>query len=104
MRLCRRRLDAFWRALRWRLIKHYVSIGIGIPQNLWQKRYWEHCITSEKDFETHMNYLHHNPVNHGYVEKAADWKYSSFQYFVDKGVYPEDWGYADETQNDFGEP
>ena len=42
-------------ATRWRLIKHYVSIGVGIPRDLWQKRYWEHCISDENDYENHLD-------------------------------------------------
>jgi len=28
--------------------------------------YWDTCIRSEKDYWTHFNYIHHNPVKHGY--------------------------------------
>ncbi len=90
-------------ALRWRLIKHNVSTGTAIPRGLWQKRYWEHQVKSEKDFENHLDYLHYNPVKHGYVEKASDWQHSSFHYYVKKGAYPENWGYHAETDGQFGE-
>jgi len=91
-------------ALRWRRIKHYVTTGIGIPRDLWQKRYWEHGITDDKDFENHMDYLHYNPVKHGYVENAGDWQFSSLPYYIAKGVYPQDWGYADDETVFYGEP
>jgi len=30
-----------------------------------------------------MNYIHHNPVHHGYVEKWQDWPWSSAAAFLD---------------------
>ena len=32
---------------------------------VWQRRFWEHTIRDERDFETHMDYIHYNPVRHG---------------------------------------
>jgi len=45
---------------------------------VWQKRYFEHTIRNEKDFELHLNYIKQNPVKHGLVESALEWEYSSF--------------------------
>ena len=30
-----------------------------------------------------MNYVHHNPVRHGYVKRWQDWPYSSAKHFLD---------------------
>jgi len=38
-----------------------------------------------------MDYLHWNPVKHGYVRKVVDWPFSSFHRLVAQGVYPSDW-------------
>lgn len=59
---------------------------------IWQRRYWEHQIRSDKDFENHVDYIHHNPVKHGLVERVADWPYSTFHKHVQRGVYPANWG------------
>lgn len=59
---------------------------------IWQRRYWEHAIRDEKDLEHHIQYIHFNPVKHGYVKNAYDWKWSSFQRYVQKGLYEEGWG------------
>ena len=59
---------------------------------IWQRRFWEHCIRNDKDFQRHMDYLHYNPVKHGYVRRVADWPYSSFHRLVAQDVYPRDWG------------
>ncbi len=50
-------------------------------REIWQRRYWEHFITDEKDFEKHINYVHFNPVKHGLVENAMDWEYSTIHRF-----------------------
>jgi putative transposase len=82
---------------RLRLIKRYFSMAMQTSINqrkksVWQKRFWEHAIRDEDDWRKHMDYIHYNPVKHGYVKAPCDWKYSSFNYWVKKGVYKKDWG------------
>ena len=48
-------------------------------RGIWQHRYWEHTIRDERDFVTHIDYTHFNPVKHGYVSHPAAWPYSSFR-------------------------
>jgi len=60
--------------------------------NFWQRRFWEHYIRDDKDFQRHMDYLHYNPVKHGYVRRVADWPFSSFHRLVAQDVYPRGWG------------
>ena len=40
-------------------------------------RYVERSIRSDRHFFASINYLHANPVKHGYVHHAQDWKWSS---------------------------
>ena len=42
--------------------------------------------------QRHLDYIHFNPVKHGYAETAALWPYSTFGRYVDAGVYAADWG------------
>ncbi len=104
---------------RWMLIKAYftrrcppelkAAPGQGLrhhrEQSLWQHRYWEHPIRDDRDFACHCDYLHYNPVKHGYVARVADWPHSSFHRLVAEGVYPADWaGTVEERAVDgFGE-
>jgi putative transposase len=60
-------------------------------RGVWQRRYWEHLIRDERDFAAHMDYLHFNPVKHGYVSRVADWPYSTFHRLAVAGNYPGDW-------------
>ena len=39
-----------------------------------------------------MDYIHYNPVKHGYVSAPREWKWSSFNRWVNKGGYETDWG------------
>lgn len=59
---------------------------------IWQRRFWEHAIRSDADYARHMDYLHYNPVKHGYVGSVRGWPYSTFHRLVKAGLYPPDWG------------
>ena len=94
-------------ATRWSLIKSAFSRLI--PQEeqrsesrkkrgergIWQRRYWEHVIRDERDFERHVDYIHWNPVKHGHVDVVSAWPYSSFHEYVKQEIYPEDWAGRD---------
>jgi putative transposase len=58
----------------------------------WQRRFWEHTIRDEGDYRLHCDYIHYNPVKHGFVKAPRDWPHSSFHEFVEKGFYSESWG------------
>ncbi|MCL4108017.1 UNVERIFIED_CONTAM: hypothetical protein GTU68_017045 [Idotea baltica] len=66
-------------------------------RGIWQRRFWEHFIRDETDFERHVDYIHYNPVKHGYVEQAAQWEFSTIHKYIEKGVISSDWG---SNQND----
>jgi len=59
---------------------------------IWQRRFWEHQIRSDEEYQIYMDYTHFNPVKHGLVARVADWPFSTFHRYVKLGVYPEDWG------------
>ncbi len=61
-------------------------------RGIWQRRYWEHTIRDDRDYAAHMDYLHYNPVKHGYVTRVKNWPYSSFHNLMGLQVYPADWG------------
>ena len=90
-------------ASRWGLIKGAFSRGVeaqprsqskGVKREkgIWQRRYWEHAIRDDVDLERHINYIHFNPVKHGYVSRVVDWPHSSFHRFVERGLLAADWG------------
>ncbi|WP_411728584.1 REP-associated tyrosine transposase [Methyloglobulus sp.] len=61
-------------------------------QAIWQRRFWEHRIRDENDFSRHVDYIHYNPVKHGYVARPADWAYSSIHRYIRQGILPATWG------------
>jgi len=54
---------------------------------IWQRRFWEHQVRDGDDLDTHLNYIHYNPVKHGLVSSPYLWEYSSFKSFIKKGYY-----------------
>ena len=61
-------------------------------RGIWQRRYWEHLIRDEADYRAHLDYIHYNPVKHGWVKQVKDWPYSTFHHWVGQGAYPLGWG------------
>lgn len=61
----------------------------------WQSRFWEHTIRDARDLHNHINYIHINPVKHGYVRSPFEWNYSSLHRFSGRRLncFPEhaDW-------------
>ena len=76
---------------RWHNIKMLFSRGIPSSEaispsraragerGIWQRRYWERTIRNEQDYAAHVDYVHYNPVKHGYVNDPADWPYSTYR-------------------------
>jgi putative transposase len=60
-------------------------------RGVWQRRFWEHVIRDEGDYERHMNYIHYNPIKHGYVQCAHAWEWSSFERLVKQNIYEPQW-------------
>ncbi len=87
--------------LRWAMIKRFVTKRCGPDlrredwmnkskrrrkeSTIWQRRFWEHQTRDERDYEIHMDYLHYNPVKHGYVKSVIEWPYSTFHRYVLQG-------------------
>ena len=102
--------------LRWTLIKAGFSRRIPKTERrnssradkgergVWQRRYWEHMIRDEGDYTRHVDYVHFNPVKHGYASRAADWPYSSIHRYIAAGTLTRDWGVGEgEEAGKFGE-
>ena len=95
---------------RWMLIKASFSRGIRYTKpdklrdtRVWQNRFWEHLIRNEKDFANHINYIHINPVKHGYVDRAVEWKYSSIHRYIQLGMHSQDWACEPDSELVTGE-
>ncbi|MCH8923210.1 MAG: transposase [Planctomycetes bacterium] len=60
--------------------------------DVWQRRFWEHTIRDEDEFERLFDYVHFNPVKHGYARCPHEWPASSFGHWARRGVYEMQWG------------
>ena len=74
---------------RWRIFKARFTRSLPPPQrplgrrpgeyNVWQRRFWEHAIRDDRDRETHVAYIHNNPVKHGLCSRVDEWPYSTWR-------------------------
>jgi putative transposase len=111
-------LHAIWRlpdddarfGLRWSIIKRAFSKQLPAGERsaskhakrekgIWQRRFWEHQIRDEVDLQRHVDYIHFNAVKHGLVQRAADWPYTSFHWYVESGRLLTDWAGGDAMQD-----
>jgi putative transposase len=99
-----------WKAIKAMFSRNIAADGAPMSRNLrgeydlWQRRYWEHTIRDEADFERCADYIHYNPVKHGHASAPADWSFSSLHRYVRDGILPSDWGGDGvASKGDFGE-
>ena len=90
--------------LRWSLIKAGFSRRLAKGEHIcasrqakhergiWQRRYWEHQIRDEIDLARHVNYIHHNPVKHGWVTHPVDWPHSTLHGYIEREMASPNWG------------
>lgn len=89
-------------SMRWGLIKKAFTkkirgmVGTAHPTKsrimhregaIWQRRFWEHKIRDEMDYRIHCDYIHYNPVKHGFADSPMDWDYSTFHRYMDVSIY-----------------
>lgn len=91
-----------WRLIKSEFTKHYrhsggpetgrsrsrVSKG---ERGVWQRRFWEHAVCDETEYERLCNYIHYNPVRHRLAKCPHEWAFSSFNDFVRNRRYESDW-------------
>ena len=102
-------------ANRWRTFKQHFSRALERSEyrsevrqrrgerGIWQRRFWEHAIRDEGDYAAHVDYVHINPLKHGYVERLRDWPFSTFHSYVRTGIYPIDWAQDPDISDIAGE-
>ena len=97
-----------WRTVKGNFTQQLLQQGVPLQRNargeynLWQRRFWEHTIRDDRDLQTHVDYIHFNPVKHGLVKFVAQWPYSSFHRYVRLGLLPKDWA-MEQADGEYGE-
>ena len=96
------RFSMRWSAIKGRFTALFLSAGgteTGRSESrrkrgergIWQRRFWEHVIRDEVDYERHLDYIHYNPVKHDLARCPHEWSHSSFAKWVRQGAYDADW-------------
>ncbi|HIO93512.1 MAG TPA: transposase [Leucothrix mucor] len=49
----------------------------------WQEGYHPKLITDEAMLKSTLDYIHNNPIERGYVDDPAHWRYSSYRNFME---------------------
>ena len=83
--------------------KQRLGLYADDSMKFWQKRFWDHIIRDDRDFENHLHYIHFNPVKHGYVLNPRSWKYSSYIEWEKRGLYPPAFTWDEPKETDWGE-
>ena len=80
------RLRLFKSGFTRRLAEAEKSTGRKGERRVWQRRYWEHMIRDEADLIAHVDYVHNNPVKHGYATSPDHWPFSTWHRQGGNGV------------------
>jgi putative transposase len=60
-------------------------------RKIWYQ-YWDKIIRDEKDFYSHLNYIHQNPIKHGLIknfDELVDYQYCSYKDYLKQ--FSRDW-------------
>ncbi|MBN2843817.1 MAG: transposase [Sedimentisphaerales bacterium] len=71
-----------------RLLHGRTSRSWNLEEQAVGRKVWHNCIERAMRCESHfwssVNYIHHNPVKHGYVDKWQDWPFSSARTYLNE--------------------
>jgi len=70
-----------------RLLHSRVATAINSRHRQRGRKVWyrfsDRFIRSERHYFASVNYIHYNPIKHGYVERMGDWPWSSVHQYVE---------------------
>ena len=75
-------ISNFMRDLKRITAREFFQLHNQKSRKLWQDRFDDLGLISERVFLTKLNYIHLNPVRAGLVVNAEDWRYSSARYYL----------------------
>jgi len=85
-------ISKLMQSIQWNFTRnHKAAHGVTTSVKLWQRGFWDHVIRDDNDFERHFDYIHYNPVKHGYVTLPADYAHTGFLEYVRLGWYGPSW-------------
>jgi putative transposase len=63
--------------------KWNIEDGLTGKRRVWYK-FSDRLIRNEKQLYQTFNYIHYNPVKHGYIQNMNEWLWSSFRIYVER--------------------
>jgi putative transposase len=54
----------------------------GAEHHLWQKRFYDFNVWTERKRIEKLRYIHRNPVTRGLVASPEEWRWSSFRFYA----------------------
>lgn len=80
-------------ASRWRAVKiaftkalSKSTRGIASDAAIWKRHFQDHPIGDDEEYARLIDYVHMNPLRHGFCRNAEDWQWSSLHRFVAAGL------------------
>jgi putative transposase len=59
-----------------------MALSDSHPERVWQKRFYDFNVWSERKHIEKLRYMHRNPVKRGLVERPEQWRWSSFRSYL----------------------
>ncbi len=77
-----------WRAVKIAFTKALRKSGSPAPtvSAIWERHYQHRPVRDDRDYANLIDYVHLNPLRHGYCDDAAGWPWSSLHRFMAAGM------------------
>jgi len=81
-------------ATRWRAVKiafskalHKTGLALASAADaaIWERHYRDYRVGDDAEYAALIDYVHSNPMRHGFCQHASDWPWSSLHRFVAAG-------------------
>jgi len=79
-----------------RFSREYLTL-LGQPggQPVWQVGYDKRNVDTVDAFAAYLDYVHYDPVRHGRAARPEEWLHSSYEAWVERGLYDLGWGWSE---------
>jgi putative transposase len=79
MKVLKQRFSRQVKTLRKGTAAGQIALWDSTPEPVWQKRFYDFNVWSERKRIEKLRYMHRNPVKRGLVEQPEQWRWSSFR-------------------------
>lgn len=62
---------------------------------VWSRSYRQLATPNVETFAAHLDYVHYDAVRHGLADRPEEWPQSSYEAWVERGVYKLGWGWQE---------